>query len=155
MNDFMKYDFNIEKITFACFIHVGEGSPTHYDRPSHGLAMHMAGEKEYEFADGKKLTVRENDIIYLPKHSTYNVSSIHNGDCYAINFDFDGEISFSPFVIKAKNHSAMEDGFRTASNVWKLKKHGYVMKCKAELYNIIYAMQNEYFSRYFPKAFLQ
>ena len=151
MNEFMNYNFNINKIVLACFVAAGTGNVIHKNRPSHGLAINKSGEKTYIFSDGRKLTVKENDIIYLPKHSTYTVKSEMLGDCYAINFDIDEDAIFEPFVIKIKRHNEITDFFRIANKVWAYKKNGYLIKCKAELYNIIYAMQKEYFSEYFPK----
>ncbi|MBQ7821252.1 MAG: helix-turn-helix domain-containing protein [Clostridia bacterium] len=155
MIDFMNHDFDIRNIVLACFVPSGTGLSTHKNRPSHGLAIHIGGEKIYTFSDGKELTVKANDIIYLPKHSTYTVTAKGHGDCYAINFDIDESISFSPFVIKAKKHVAIAEHFHLANKIWELKKHGYMMKCKAELYNIIYVIQQEYFSEYFPKNKLE
>ena len=150
MEDFMNYDFNINKIVLACFVAAGTGNATHKNRPSHGLAIHKGGDKTYVFSDGRKLNVKENDIIYLPKYSNYIVKSKEFGDCYAINFDIDEDITFEPFVIKVKNFSEITEHFSIANKIWKLKKPGYQLKCKAELYNIIYGLSQEYFSEYFP-----
>lgn len=151
----MSYDFNIEKIVLACYVPSGSGLTTHRDRPSHGLAIHTGGIKQYVFSDNKKITVNQNDIIYLPKYSNYTVSAISNGDCYAINFDISEDVNFEPFAVKAKNHGAITERFRLAKNIWQMKKSGYAMKCKAELYNIIYSMQQEYFSGYVQKNKLE
>ena len=148
MDNFMKYDFNIEKILLACYVGKGMGMRKHVDRQGHGLAFHMSGVKLYTFDDGRKITVKPNEIIYLPKHSTYEVSSDELGDCYAINFDISEEISFAPFAVKAKNELSFLKYFKTAKSIWNEKYKGYTMKCKAELYQIIYNMEQEYFSEY-------
>ena len=155
MRDFMNYDFIIKNIVLACFVPAGTGNAVHKNRPSHGLCLNMAGEKEFIFSNGEKLTAKENDIIYLPKHSTYNVAFKVNGDCYAINFDIFDDISFPPFVVKAKQHNLFEGFFSTARRAWEQKRASYKTKCMAELYNIIYALQQEYFSEYFPKNKLE
>ncbi len=155
MKEFMNFDFNIEKIVLAIFVPDGTGATIHKNRPSHGLAIHKGGEKIYTFSDGKKLTVKENDMIYLPKYSNYTVTAIEYGSCYAINFDVDEDISFEPFVVNVKNHNEITEHFRIATKIWGLKKNGYMMKCKAELYNIICAMHQEYFLEYFPKNKLE
>ena len=151
MKSFMNYDFNINKIALAIFVAAGTGDAIHKNRPTHRLAIHKGGEKIYTFSDGKILAVKENDIIYLPKKSNYTVTAKVVGDCYAINFDVDEEISFNPFVVKAKNHSEITEQFRIANRIWELKEKSYILKCKAALYNIIYTIQQEYFSEYFPK----
>ena len=150
VKDFIDCDFNINRFILAIFLVSGKDDATHKNRASHGLALHKAGDKTYIFSDGKKLNVRENDIIYLPKHSSYTVKAIECGDCYAINFDIDEDIVFEPFVMKMKNYGEITRHFRIANKIWELKKPGYILKCKAELYNIIYALKQEYFSEYFP-----
>lgn len=147
----MNYDFTIKNIILSCLVPAGTGNAVHEDRPSHGLAINIHGEKEYHFSDGQTLIVKENDIIYLPKHSTYTVFSKIHGDCYAINFNIAEETKIAPFVINIKNYNAVIGSFHIAQKMWKQKTNGYVLKCKAELYNIIYAMHQEYFSGYSPK----
>ena len=151
MKDFMKYDFSIEKIVLACFVAAGTGGVIHKNRPSHGLAIHLGGLKDYTFSDGTKLTVKKHDIIYLPKFSNYAVTTKEPGDCYAINFEVSENINFPPFVLSIKNHNDFAGRFKAATKIWELKRNSYILKCKAELYNIIYNMHQEYFAEYFPK----
>ncbi|MBE6651718.1 MAG: helix-turn-helix transcriptional regulator [Ruminococcaceae bacterium] len=152
VKEFMDFDFNINKIVIACFVAAGTGNAVHSNRPSHGLAMNLGGEKVYTFKDGTVLTVGANDIIYLPKFSSYTVRSEIIGDCYAINFDMNEETVFSPFVVNAKNYTEFLRSFRIANSAWKTKTNGYVMKCKSSLYDIIYLMKQEYFGEYLPKS---
>lgn len=151
MENFLNYDFEIKNIILACFVPSGTGTNVHKDRPSHGLAYNLEGEKIYTFSDGKSLSCKANNIIYLPKGSTYTVSSKVPGDCFAINFNISENISFSPFVAEIKNPSGFLKYFSSANNNWKRKKPGYMMKCKADLYNVIYSIQKEHLSGYYPK----
>ncbi len=152
MEQFANYDFNIEKIVLACFVPGGTGKVTHKNRPSHGLALHVDGEKEHIFSSGEKIVVKQNEIIYLPKGSDYTVKVISPGDCYAINFDISENISFPPIRFSCKNTSSFIKYFKSATGCWANKKNGFALKCKAELYNILYAIQSEYFSDYLPKG---
>ena len=43
------------------------------------------------------------DIIYLPKHSNYQVKFLERGDCYAIDFDLYDDKTYAPFKINLKN----------------------------------------------------
>ena len=52
------------------------------------------------------------------------------------------------FSSKIKNEVSVLKHFKTSKSIWEQKNQGYVMKCKAELYQIIYTMQQEYFSEY-------
>jgi len=152
MERFMSYDFDITNIVFAGYIAGKKGSEPHINRPSHGVAFHLSGEKEYVFKNGYTTIVRANDIIYLPKYSDYTVSTIVVGDCYAVNFDIAENISFSPFTIHPDNHSYYIKYFRNVMTALSQKKQGYMMRCKGELYNILYAMQQEHPGIYMPKS---
>lgn len=150
MNDFMQYDFNISKIVLACYVGKRMGTPIHKNRPSHGLAFHTSGLKHYTFESGERITVKPNEMIYLPKYSDYEVSFVTEGDCFAINFDISEDITFSPFKVNLKNTSAVLERFKRAENIWNKKSPGYILQCKAELYGIIYAMVKGYYSQYIP-----
>ena len=150
MERFMSHDFDITNIVFAGCITSKMGSEPHINRPSHGISFNVSGEKEYVFDNGCTAIVKANDIIYLPKHSNYVVSDIAPGNCYAINFDIAKTTDFAHFVIRAKNHSAFTNHFSTAKTILEQKKQGYMMKCKAELYNILYSIQQEYYAGYIP-----
>ena len=151
MNDFMNYSCNVTKISTALYIPAGGGKQNHYcNRPYHCLALHMLGNKSYVFSDGKTLNIKSGDIIYLPKYSSYKVFSDLSGDCYAINFDLNEDVAFAPFTIHVKNQKEILENYKHATKVWQLKTTGYVEKCKAELYNIIYTLLNEYNSEYIP-----
>ena len=151
MNEFMDYDFNISEIVFACYLPAGVGRRDHRNRPSHGLSISTGGVKEFLFSDGKRITQNKNEIIYLPRTSTYHVFSDVAGMAYAINFNIDDDIVFEPFCVELKNPQKTIDCYRSAVKSWNAKEHGYMMKCKADLYRIIYSIQNDYFSEYFPK----
>jgi len=152
MNEFMKHDFNINKILLACFVGNGVGERIHRNRPSHGLALHTSGKKEYAFANGTRIVVEKGDIIYMPEFSDYYVDSIENGDCYAINFDVYESIGFDPFKIRVKNYDMFLNCFRKAKNIWISRETGYIMKCKAELYNILSAIEQEYLLSYTSRS---
>ena len=152
MTDFMSCNFSINQMVLACHVAAGAGEAIHKNRPSHGLAMHLDGSKDYFFDEGKRLTVRKNEIIYLPKRSNYRVKVSSPGDCYAINFDLFEDESFEPFVFKPRNWQLFLDSFKQAELVWKAKRTAYPLKCKSELYNILYQMQKESELGYLSKS---
>lgn len=145
-------DFNITDIMLACYVPAGTGEPVHKNRPSHGLAFNMGGKKTYMFENGTKLTVGENDIIFLPKHSNYVVRDDVCGACRAINFNISENAELEPFVMHVKNKSEVSDIFIAAEKAFKTKKQGYVQKCKAELYSLIYILICEYNAKYVPSS---
>ena len=155
MNAFLNNDINIEKIIIACYVPPGNGQITHTDRKSHGLAIRLNGECIYNFSSGQHFCISANDIILLPKFSTYTAIGSNPGGCYAINFDIYDDMPFEPAVLKVKNRSKIIEHFANAQKIWQRKDIGYTSKCKAELYNILCLMQQELFSDYFPNTKLE
>jgi AraC-like DNA-binding protein len=60
-----------------------------------------------------------------------------------------------PFVFHTKDSSAFLEHFKTAEKKWKNKKTGFSLKCKSELYEILYKMQSEHRFDYRPKTKLE
>jgi len=150
VEDFFRYNFNIEKIVLGCYVPKDGGEMVHMNRPSHGLALHLAGEKRYVFEGEKSLFTGKNDVIFMPEHSNYVVEYISPGDCYAINFKIAETASFEPFVLNMGN--LVTEKFKRAEKAFRLKSAGYEMQCKADLYSIICAMLGEYEKKYIPKS---
>ena len=129
---------------------MGEDAAIHTNRASHGLALHMSGDKKYTFEGKKILYTGKNDIIFMPEHSNYLVETQSSGDCDAINFKISDTVSFEPFVLNTCDF--VTDKFRSAEKAFRLKPSGYEMHCKAQLYSIICSMLGEYEKKYFPKS---
>lgn len=150
MQSFVNKKLDVSDIVIA--IKVPEGGYTvHKKRSSHGFAMFTEGEKEYDFGS-KKLMVRKNEIIYMPKGSDYHVTTIEEGACYAINFALYDDFAGEPFVFAPKNPSDVLDSFKTAERFWRSKSDGFVHACKSELYHIFHVMTGEYASSYQPSS---
>ena len=152
MKEFMNHDFDVSDITLACYVKPNQGRHKHIDRPSHGLALHLGGDKDYHFSDGRVVSVSENTVIYLPKGSTYYVKARSSGDCYAINFQISENVCFEPFSVSVRATNDFLHYFKSAKKSWEAKDTGYKMRCKAELYNIIVGLQTEYHTSYVPKS---
>lgn len=75
MKNFFEYNFNISRIIFACYVPKGEGAAIHTNRSSHGLALHISGDKKYTFEGKNILYTGKNDIILMPEHSNYVVEA--------------------------------------------------------------------------------
>ena len=153
MKEFMDHDLIVEKIVLCCYVAPGKGATHHKDRPSHGIAINLGGTKKYVFNDGKTFYTKTNDVIYLPKGSTYDVSipESENGACFAINFDISEQISFEPFVRHVKNAANMTSSFKEATRIWSFKDRGFNMRCIELLYRILNQLQQEYHSAYIQK----
>ncbi len=147
MKNFMDCKFDIQEINIACYVPYGAGVPVHRNRPFHGLVLqYSASSNIYEFIGGKTITIDRNDILYIPKGSDYNAYAVvdDQSSCYAINFQIGNEEVFKPFKLKPRNTAVFVDCFKRAEQAWRKKPYNYELKCKAELYNIIFSMQQEF-----------
>ena len=122
MRDFIKCDLDISKIVLAVKVVSPSHQVTHLNRPSHGLAMHFGGRKIYHFEDGTDLEVLKDDIIFMPKRSSYEVEVFEASDCYAINFDLFTDKDFNPFVFRPKNPTVFLESFRSASHLFQYQR---------------------------------
>ncbi len=152
MEKFINLDFDIKEIILTLNIPSGKGDAVHQNRPSHGLAFHLAGDKRYDFLDGASFNVKGGEIIFLPKGSSYVVKALKPGECFAVNFNFFEDKSLSPFVFLPKNLMGITEHFKTATKLWNAKLPGYISGCKGELYGILHLMQNEYNMKYVSDA---
>ena len=152
MKNFMNCDFNITNIGIAIYVKPGTGTRIHKNRTLHGIAVNVSPDpddiKKYVFSDNKTVLVGKNEIVYMPKGSSYTVCSKKPGDCYAINFDISENVDFEPFSFKPKNDSAFIKEFEKATNLWENKSTSFHMQCKSTLYNIISMMQSEFNLKY-------
>ena len=141
----------INKISIAVYVPPNRGKSVHKNRPFHGLVLNCAGaEKEYHFSDGFVLQVKEWELFYLPKGTSYEVKSISHGGCYAINFDAD--ICGEPFALKIQSYEQIRKSFKIASDEWRrsgIAKNAYAM---GALYEAFALILKEGESRYIPNA---
>lgn len=147
MDFFMNDDITITKILLACKVPAGTGATVHKNRAAHGFALNMSGEKIYIFKN-RVLTVKENSIIFLPEGSDYTVKTVVPGDCYAINFKTSSSEKPEPFVLQPKNKMPITDYFISTEKIFRTKNNGYMLKCKSNLYALLYALFKEYYSTY-------
>lgn len=151
----MQRSLTVTKIVLACAVRSSDTTQEHRDRPAHGLAFFLAGKNEYHFSDGKILTVVPNDLIYLPKGSSYTVKIMEPCTCYAINFDLAEPLKTPAFVARTKSTWEYQASFQLAENAWRKKIPGFDTKCRSELYHILFHLQNEYRTGYADSAKLE
>lgn len=154
MENFMAYDFNLEKITIVSFVASGEGAPVHPDRLYHALVMFTGGQDCFCFGT-KKLYTEKNTFIYLPKHGNYTVENLRREPgtgCYVINFELSEKTDLPPFTMQLKNSGFFLDMFTRSDALWRTKKSGFHMECKANFYNILCALRKEFELGYIAKS---
>ena len=152
MNSFIQKDLYISHIALAIYVPLNSGAAVHYNRPYHGLVMNdCSSKKTYTFSDGKVCVLEKGDILYLPQHSNYVVSSQQSGGCYAINFGLTTDERFDPFVVRMNNSKPLIEIFRNAERNWKTRRPGYHYHCTADLVQLLAAIKAEMYSPYTPQ----
>ena len=68
MENFMNYDFNINKIVLATYVNPGSGNAVHQNRPSHGLANISAEEKIMFFQTVRTSSWNRMILSIFPKN---------------------------------------------------------------------------------------
>lgn len=152
MNNFFIENQIITQILVAIFVPIGGGSNMHKNRNSHGLAMNCDGEKKFIFDDGKVYTVHKNDIIYLPKHSNYQVSTIVPGNTWCINYQRLSDNISSPIVLHAVSAEEILKAYQNAEHVWRRARPGREHYVLSELHKILYELQRSQGTPYSPKT---
>ena len=81
-------DFNIHSIVSVCQRWDGEERFNRFDkgRSDHGLLLLVAGRAEYTDSEGKKLSAKAGDVIYLPKGKRYTAVFCEGTENVLINF---------------------------------------------------------------------
>lgn len=143
----------VRKIDIAIYVPEGSGTAVHKNRQSHGIAFIESGNKEFVFSDGTVCDVCKNDILYLPKHSDYEIITKAPGNTYCINYhqDDDDEICL-PFYLSIPNCDELLKSFQNAENTWRRVKDGREYRVMSELYKILYEIKRAKSAPYLPKS---
>lgn len=128
----------VSKIVLAIFVPADTGKHIHKNRPSHGLAFHCGGSKIYHFSDGTDLPVGANEIVYLPKYSSYELETQVPGDCWAVNFDLQTDCVCRAQTFSVPDASGILSRFQIASELWIKKSAFFSLKICGLLYEILY-----------------
>ncbi len=151
MKNFFENEINVTKIVFACFVPTAHGDRVHNDRPSHGIAINVGDtDKYYVFSTGKTIKVGKNELIFLPLRSSYVVNGETLGDAYCINFLTDSDEVYEPALLNVKNPSYVVECYKRAVKVWEKMHPSRDLKCKAELYNVLFEISSQSMSAYLP-----
>lgn len=148
MLDAVSKDLLIRKIELACYVPSGTHKPVHIDRPSSGFAYQCNRSAVFQFVNNERMTIKEGDIIFLPKGSSYTVSMASPGDCYAVNFQIDLLPCAAPMVYHSPHPHQMLELFKSIEGIWRDHRPGYRLKCMSLLYQMIYLMESESSSDY-------
>ena len=141
----------VTSIKLAMYVAPGTGTTTHNNRSSHGFAFNASDIlKKIYFSDGTILKWEPNNLVYLPKHSTYKIVAKQTGGCWAINFDVLEDLCEPPFKVSFKANSSVLEYFKEATHAWIERPDLHEVKIKKYLYEIIIKTQRESKRQYIP-----
>ena len=141
----------ITEISVAVYVAPKTGRHIHKDRPFHGFVLNdSVSVKDYCFDNGYVMRTKENSLFYLPRGSSYQVKSIQEGGCYAINFSAD--ISDEPFCVSLRNADHLLHYFKAATDAWKSKEPMRVALAMRTIYDAVCTAQKEIHKQYVPKT---
>lgn len=130
-------NIQIKSLEVSYYLPAGRRTAGHKNRASHGLVYNCGAEKIYIFESGQRLSVPPNNIIYLPKGSTYTIQTEGQGDAYAINFEVYPEADYEPFAVTPKNPDKYLSCFRKSESAWHSKSNGYYETGCEYLYRLL------------------
>ena len=151
MNKYFTRPHVITEIALACFVPAGHGKPIHKNRASHGFAFCLGGEIDFVFDNGLVCTVGENDIIYLPKFSNYEVKRRVEGDIYSINFQCLDQVISAPFTVHLPHGEEILLSYQRAEKAWRRSAVGREYFVMSELYKIIHEVCRLQSAPYLPE----
>lgn len=145
---FLENDNVISQIKVALQMPAGSGTPTHKNRPTHGLSYNVNHVSTYKFSDGTTLTVNSGDCIFIPQNSSYVVTKNtdrcdKNSYFYAINFISSPQNTYRPQVFHVRGKAEVESLFLKATVAWRKKNVGFYEETFSDLYKIIKILKKE------------
>ena len=141
----------ITEISVAVYVAPNTGRHIHKNRPFHGFVLNDSeAVKDYCFENGYIMRTTGNSLFYLPKGYSYHVKQIHNGGCYAINFD--AVISDEPFCVTLRKADQLRHNFKAATDAWKSKDGLRVALAMRAVYDSVCNAKKELHKQYLPKA---
>ena len=154
MKHLLEENLSITDVRLAIYVERGTGMNLHRARPTHGIAAVFSPNiyKHYRFGDGRILSLGQNDLIYLPKGSDYEVRGNVSGECFAINFELSEGTDLPPFTSHLHNAPRFQQLFQAAVRLWQERPAGYLLRIKSILYEILATLLGEQDLQYVDKS---
>ena len=106
-------------------------------RKTHGFVYRTSGVGTFYFPN-KHITVKENEMIFLPRGSSYDFVSVPETDCRFSAITFDADMNHpEPMIYSMENFPEARDIFYHFSDLWKLEHPSDKYKCYAMFYSLI------------------
>lgn len=138
----------VTKITAILFVPAGGGAPVHNNRKAHGLAFNTGHTSTYRFSDGRVLTCRSGQCIYLPMGSSYTVdrtapSEDGTAGVHAVNFLLEAPLSPTPSLYTVRSRTDFLSALQQAEAAWRQKQPGHREVCFSRLYQLLSMLEGE------------
>ncbi len=113
-------------------------------RNYHALSIRLQGDATIRYKKGN-LTIRENDIFFVPKNTSYHLTTRSDEHVICIHFDMP-TLNAPPTVFTPVNPSILLELFNQLNETWTKKETGYPYKAHALFNQILFTIaqqQNE------------
>ncbi len=149
MNNFFTDRFNISKINFCMLVDPNDCKLLHKNRSSHGLVIMLNGINKYVFSDGSEMTVKEGELFYLPKFSSYRLIQVKKGECIAVNFELaEGDATYPHFFLTSKYKIKYTTILKELLSAWSAHTQVSENICMLKLYELVCAIQADASKQY-------
>ena len=127
---------NIEKLELLDVLCVESGKNKFYnDRFSHAFVFKSDGCTKYNF-NGKTFTLSENELLFIPKGSSYEADEVIHGKSIVINFNADIKASL-PKIYYTDGFSQKNTVLERLINLWLFGDSSEHYKCFSIFYDIL------------------
>lgn len=116
----------------------GESIPvlSYNSRFSHGLSFKRSGETLYRF-EGRELTVKAGELVYIPKGSTYTAVRMSESSEYVL-INFDADIDAGQFqVFPMDGYPDLNYIYDQAPRLWRLGDSSEKYRCYSIFYSVL------------------
>ena len=110
---------------------------TRQNRQDHGFVFKLTGSSRYEFPQ-KTLDLKEGDMLYIPKGSTYTVSRTSAQDSKFVAVCFDGIVpGAQPRLYHTGNFADIRHICSTLERLWLMRSPADEYKCISIFFDIL------------------
>lgn len=107
------------------------------NRAHHGFVFKINGESTYNFKN-TSISFKENEMLFIPKGTTYEVNRTSSGESEYLLINFDAEIkNASPKKYSFDGYFDIEYLYNNLTKLWLFGETAEKFKCTSIFYNIL------------------
>lgn len=139
---------NIRSVTTSYSNENASGKRNNRERWS--IVIKFEGETHY-FSEGKTIVSSGNEVIILPKGSSYEWKCIKAGHFATVEFEMDYEYN-KIFAVKTNDVDKILDKIRTMEHKRLIKSPMYIPECIRDTYDILISLFSPLEKKYIPST---